>query len=119
MKGFVEGTGALVRWQDELVPDWFVDDGCSLSPDWWWGICGRYHDWYYSPWSRCPSRLEADREFARRLVRATGSFVVPMIYYIGVRLGGFRAWKRDNHGNASRVPPDWKGPEHLRLECWD
>lgn len=107
-----------MSWKDEAVPDWFQCDGCSASPDFWWGICCRYHDWWYSPWSMCDNRLEADREFARRLHLSTRAFWLALLYYLGVRIGGWRAWKRDGHGNASRVPSDWTGPDHVMHDCW-
>jgi len=66
-------------------------DGCTGVPDFNFGkdCCGE-HDYYYQ--TGLVSRAEADRRL-RNCLRKKGYFVLPWVYYLGVRLLGSNYYK--------------------------
>lgn len=107
------------------VPDWFICDGCSHSPDskWLTPPCNK-HDWDYwrgsTEQEAEDSRSQADRELRANIKQSAqetpGSWfdrlwrpVVGEVYYFAVTRFGERSWRiRESQ------PEDWR--ELARIE---
>jgi hypothetical protein len=79
-------------------------DGCTGVPDFDFGAdcCGE-HDYHYQLTD--VSRLEADTRL-RECLRAKGYFLLPWIYWLGVRVFGGRFYrKKQNENNANGSDP--------------
>jgi hypothetical protein len=78
-------------------PDWFTGDGCSFSPDGFWGrnwreAC-RYHDWAY----RQPipiTRWIADVYFYHNLRLRGCPRRWAVWYFLVVRMMGWSCWQK-------------------------
>lgn len=82
------------QW-DIVKKGWAVGvkyDGCTGVPDFDFGAdcCGE-HDYHYQVGDI--SRFEADRKL-RECLRAKGYFVLPWIYWLGVRIFASGVWDR-------------------------
>ena len=73
-------------------PDWFVGDGCTMSPDGWWREACRWHDWCYA--TEMVSRWTADWYFYRNLLRLHVPPKQCLVYWLAVRTCGWRAWRK-------------------------
>jgi hypothetical protein len=65
----------------------FVDNGCTYSPDGWWGKACRWHDYHYSA-SSDVSRLMADFLFFLNLWVCRAPWTVTFLYPLTVRWHG-------------------------------
>lgn len=67
-------------------------DGCTAVPDFDFGAdCCAEHDYHYQVHDI--PRAEADKRL-RQCIRDKGYFLLPWIYWIGVRLVGRRFWNK-------------------------
>lgn len=76
---------------------WFIGDGCTFSPDGLhgvnWVLACRFHDWAY----RCDtpiSRWQADCNFFHNLRECGCPLRWAVIYFLAVRLCGWRYFNR-------------------------
>ena len=77
----------------------FSSDGCSSAPDFDFGAtCCLAHDRDYFEGTK--TRRVADRDM-RRCIAEKGYIVLPWVYWLGVRVGGWYAWAK--HRRAERV----------------
>lgn len=67
-----------------------ASDACTCAPDLDVADCCRAHDRAYE--QQLVSRADADRELRACIARSRP--VVAWIYWLGVRLGGWVAWRR-------------------------
>lgn len=63
----------------------FTSDGCTMSPDFDFRDCCVRHDLDY--WRGDMTRAQADARL-RECIQTRGYFVLPWIYWVGVRLFG-------------------------------
>jgi hypothetical protein len=70
----------------------FTTDGCTLSPDGNWFDCCLEHDFAYWKGGTSEERKAADKKL-RECMRAKGYYVLPWVYYYGVRLFGSHFFK--------------------------
>ena len=80
-------------------------DGCTAVPDFDFGAdcCGE-HDYHYQVGDI--SRAEADKHL-RECLRAKGYFILPWIYWLGVRIFAGGVWKNyRNKENEKDTPVD-------------
>lgn len=85
---FASSVGAVELHRDAYLKP-LEPNGCSKSPDGWWNHCCVEHDIdYYIGGSRW-SRFDSDRRLksCMKEVKAPG-----MVYFIAVRLFGFKSW---------------------------
>lgn len=70
----------------------FKYDGCTAVPDFNFGsdCCGE-HDYHYQ--ANDITRAEADKKL-RECIRKKGYFVLPWVYWLGVRLFGGAYWRK-------------------------
>lgn len=82
----------------------FNPDGCTASPDFTFKDCCIQHDYYYKYHTHRTSgepisRAEADKKLRecianRKVLKTKWHYkLLPWVYWLGVRVGGRRAWK--------------------------
>jgi hypothetical protein len=81
-------------------PQAFTCDGCTFSPDGMFGIdwreACRWHDWAYRSNARL-SRFRADWYLFRNMRTLGCPLFTAGIYFLAVRLLGWRFWKKGTH----------------------
>jgi hypothetical protein len=79
-------------------------DGCTGVPDFDFGAdcCGE-HDAHYQ--ESDISRAEADRHL-RECLRAKGYFILPWVYWLGVRVFGGQYYRKKQDEISTPTPPD-------------
>ena len=80
-----------IRGAIKGVLDWSTD-GCTASPDFNFTGCCEDHDFSYR--NAAISRRQADRRL-RACIRSKGWVLLPWVYWIAVRLFGWRAYNWD------------------------
>jgi hypothetical protein len=63
-------------------------DGCTLSPDGWWGGACVAHDGRYFNGGSAADRKRADQELRDNMIKNGAPPAVANLYYYGVRAGG-------------------------------
>lgn len=63
-------------------------DGCTLSPDGWWGSACVTHDSKYYAGGSPADRRRADQELRDNMIKAGAPPAVANVYYGAVRLNG-------------------------------
>jgi hypothetical protein len=86
-------------------------DGCTGVPDFNFGAdcCGE-HDYYYQLSNI--SRADADRKL-RECIQRKGYVVLPWIFWLGVRIFGWRYYRKKQH-EIFPLADDVDGPDWLR-----
>ena len=82
-------------------PTWFAEqaDGCTCSPDGIW-LIGEwrdaciFHDYHYCKNAPYVSRGNADIWLCKNLIRCGCPRTIALRYYVGVRLGGWRCYRK-------------------------
>jgi len=118
-----------VIWLPPDIPETFVDDGCSNSPD---GLCGtdfrwacRIHDWRYC--TRChpfgtmcwKHRLKTDRELRRNLAVALPWWNqwIRFAYWFAVRrFGSFHAYDTCGPEAGERCRHNMEQPGWMKFD---
>lgn len=70
-----------------------TSDGCSGVPDFNFRVCCEKHDYYYRNITNV-TRLVADKRLRECIRRKWKYPLMPWIYYFGVRLFGWWAWRK-------------------------
>lgn len=80
------------RWKQLFGPPPpadFEDNGCTMSPDGWWYLACRWHDWAYSGLAGI-SRLKADWYLFKNMRLLGCPPITACIYFLAVRCFGRR-----------------------------
>ncbi len=88
--GSITGVVSLARHFRQALD--LTNDGCSGVPDFDFKACCDKHDLFYR--NGIVSRREADRVL-RECIRANGWILLPWVYWVGVRIAGWRFYSWD------------------------
>ena len=87
-----------------LMKTGFKPNGCSQVPDFNFGEeCCNVHDMDY--YTKEVTRAEADKKL-RECIRAKGYFLLPWIYWVGVRLFGGKYYGRNTPAKTDEIYKD-------------